>query len=149
MQKHLFLPDVPEVDITNLELLEKLISDNNIDAIINCAAYTAVDKSESEEALARKINADGPRNLAIAAKKANAKLVHVSTDYVFNGKNNLPLKEEDATDPIGVYGKTKREGEIAVEERACNSIVIRTAWLYSEFCNNFVKTMIQIGRAHV
>ena len=73
-------------------------------------------------------------------------MVHVSTDYVFNGKNNLPLKEEDATDPIGVYGKTKREGEIAVEERACNSIVIRTAWLYSEFCNNFVKTMIRLGK---
>ncbi|MCK9156292.1 MAG: dTDP-4-dehydrorhamnose reductase [Paludibacteraceae bacterium] len=141
-----FFTDMPEVDITNLELLENLMKENIINAIINCAAYTAVDKAEDNEAIAAKINVDGPRNLAIAAKNANAKLVHVSTDYVFNGKNNLPLKETDTTDPIGAYGRTKRAGEVAVEEVGGDSIVIRTAWLYSEFGGNFVKTMLRLGK---
>ncbi len=138
--------DVPEVDITDLISLEKLIEEQKIDIIINCAAYTAVDKAESDEVLARKINADGPKNLAIAAKKSGAKLVHISTDYVFDGRNCTPLKESDKTAPIGVYGKTKREGEIAIEECGVDAIVIRTAWLYSEFGSNFVKTMLRLGR---
>ncbi|HOI25839.1 MAG TPA: dTDP-4-dehydrorhamnose reductase [Paludibacteraceae bacterium] len=141
-----FFTDMPEVDITNLELLENLMRENKINAIVNCAAYTAVDKAEDNEAIAAKINVDGPRNLAIAAKNANAKLVHVSTDYVFNGKNNLPLKETDTTDPIGAYGRTKRAGEVAVEEVGGDAIVIRTAWLYSEFGGNFVKTMLRLGK---
>ncbi len=138
--------DVPEVDITDLISLEKLIEEQKIDIIINCAAYTAVDKAESDEVLARKINADGPKNLAIAAKKSGAKLVHISTDYVFDGRNCTPLKESDKTAPIGVYGKTKREGEIAIEECGVDAIVIRTAWLYSKFGSNFVKTMLRLGR---
>jgi dTDP-4-dehydrorhamnose reductase len=143
---HFLFTDVPEVDITDITLLEQLIQTNNIQAVINCAAYTAVDKAETDIELAQKINMDGPRNLATAAKKANIKLIHVSTDYVFNGKNNLPLKETDPTDPIGVYGKTKLNGEIAVKESECNALVIRTAWLYSEFGGNFVKTMLRLGK---
>jgi len=143
---HFFFTDIPEVDITDAALLEQLIRTNNIQAIINCAAYTAVDKAETDIESAQKINTDGPRNLATAAKKANIKLIHVSTDYVFNGKNNLPLKETDPTDPVGVYGKTKLDGEIAVKESGCDALVIRTAWLYSEFGGNFVKTMLRLGK---
>lgn len=138
--------DVPEVDITDLEGLEKLVKEQNVDVIINCAAYTAVDKAESDEILARKINADGPKNLAIAAKNIGAKLIHISTDYVFDGKHCTPMKECDETAPIGVYGKTKREGEIAIEKSGADAIVIRTAWLYSEYGNNFVKTMLRLGK---
>lgn len=141
-----FFSDMPEVDITNLALLEGLMKEKKIEAIINCAAYTAVDRAEDDAALAAKINVDGPRNLAIAAKNANAKLVHISTDYVFDGKCNLPLKETDNTAPIGVYGRTKRAGEVAVEEVGCDAIIIRTAWLYSEFGGNFVKTMLRLGK---
>ena len=143
---HFLFTDIPEVDITDIALLEQLIRANNIEAIINCAAYTAVDKAETDIESAKKINVDGPRNLATAARKANIKLIHVSTDYVFNGKNNLPLKETDPTDPIGVYGMTKLEGEIAVKESGCDSLIIRTAWLYSEFGGNFVKTMLRLGK---
>lgn len=138
--------DMPEVDITNLQLLEDLVKKESINAIINCAAFTAVDKAESCEELAAKINIDGPKNLALAAKSVGAKLVHISTDYVFDGKSSLPLKESDATQPIGVYGRTKRQGEMEVEKSGCDAIVIRTAWLYSEYGNNFVKTMIRLGK---
>lgn len=141
-----FFTDMPEVDITDLSLLENLMREKKIDAIINCAAYTAVDKAEDDEPLATKINVDGPRNLAVAAKNAGAKLVHVSTDYVFDGKRNLPLKETDATAPIGVYGRTKLAGEEAVKAVGCDAVVVRTAWLYSEFGGNFVKTMLRLGR---
>lgn len=145
--QHKFIyTDMPEVDITNLQLLEDLVKKESINAIINCAAFTAVDKAESCEELAAKINIDGPKNLALAAKSVGAKLVHISTDYVFDGKSSLPLKESDATQPIGVYGRTKRQGEVEVEKSGCDAIVIRTAWLYSEYGNNFVKTMIRLGK---
>ena len=143
---HKFLfTDVPEVDITDLNLLRDLVKKESIGAIINCAAFTAVDKAEDCQELAAKINIDGPKNLAIAAHEVGAKLVHISTDYVFGGKSSLPLKESDETAPIGVYGKTKRAGEIEVEKTGCDAIVIRTAWLYSEYGNNFVKTMLRLG----
>lgn len=145
-QHTFFFTDVPEVDITNLELLDRLMEEKSVDAIINCAAYTAVDKAESDVALAESINVAGPKNLAEAAKKRGAKLIHVSTDYVFNGTANEPLKEEAQTDPIGVYGRTKLAGEQAVKDSGCDALVIRTAWLYSEFGNNFVKTMLRLGR---
>ncbi|MBO7607561.1 MAG: dTDP-4-dehydrorhamnose reductase [Paludibacteraceae bacterium] len=145
-QHHFLYTDMPEVDITDLHLLEDLVKKENIGAIINCAAFTAVDKAESCEELAAKINVDGPKNLALAAKNVGAKLVHISTDYVFDGKSCLPLKETDPTQPIGVYGKTKRQGEIEVEKTGCDAIVIRTAWLYSEYGNNFVKTMLRLGK---
>lgn len=144
---HKFLfTDVPEVDITDLNLLQDLVKKESIGAIINCAAFTAVDKAEDCQELAAKINIDGPKNLAIAAKEVGAKFVHISTDYVFGGKSSLPLKENDETAPIGVYGKTKRAGEIEVEKTGCDAIVIRTAWLYSEYGNNFVKTMLRLGK---
>lgn len=145
-QHTFFFTDVPEVDITNLELLDRLMEEKSVDAIINCAAYTAVDKAESDVVLAESINVAGPKNLAEAAKKRGAKLIHVSTDYVFNGTANEPLKEEALTDPIGVYGRTKLAGEQAVKDSGCDALVIRTAWLYSEFGNNFVKTMLRLGR---
>lgn len=145
-QHTFFFTDVPEVDITNLELLDRLMKEKSVDAIINCAAYTAVDKAESDVVLAESINVAGPKNLAEAAKKRGAKLIHVSTDYVFNGTANEPLKEEAQTDPIGVYGRTKLAGEQAVKDSGCDALVIRTAWLYSEFGNNFVKTMLRLGR---
>lgn len=145
-QHHFLYTDMPEVDITDLQLLEDLVKKENIGAIINCAAFTAVDKAESCEELTAKINVDGPKNLALAAKSVGAKLVHISTDYVFDGKSCLPLKETDPTQPIGVYGKTKRQGEIEVEKTGCDAIVIRTAWLYSEYGNNFVKTMLRLGK---
>lgn len=144
---HSFLfTDVPDVDITNLSSLEDLIKKNSINAIINCAAYTDVNKAESNEAIAAKVNVDGPQNLAIAAKNAGAKLIHISTDYVFDGKGNQPLKENDATAPIGAYGRTKRGGEVAIEKVGADAAIIRTAWLYSEFGNNFVKTMLRLGK---
>ncbi len=138
--------DMPEVDITNVDLLRDLVKKNNINAIINCAAFTAVDKAESCNDLAAKINVDGPKNLATVAKEVGAKLVHISTDYVFGGKSCLPLKETDKPAPIGVYGRTKRMGEAEVEMSGCDAIVIRTAWLYSEFGANYVKTMLRLGR---
>lgn len=145
--QHKFIyTDMPEVDITNLQLLEDLVKKEEINAIINCAAFTAVDKAESCEEIAAKINIDGPKNLALAAKSVGAKLIHISTDYVFGGKSSLPLKESDPTQPIGVYGRTKRQGEMEVEKVGCDAVVIRTAWLYSEFGNNFVKTMLRLGR---
>lgn len=145
--QHKFIfTDMPEVDITDLPLLENIVKKENIGAIINCAAYTAVDKAESCEDLAAKINVEGPKNLALAAKGVGAKLIHISTDYVFDGKSSLPLKETDKTRPIGVYGRTKRQGEIEVEKTGCDAIVIRTAWLYSEYGNNFVKTMLRLGK---
>lgn len=145
--EHKFIfTDVPEVDITDLNLLRNLVKKESIGAIINCAAFTAVDKAESCEELAGKINIDGPKNLAIAAHEVGAKLIHISTDYVFGGKSSLPLKETDETNPIGVYGRTKRQGEIEVEKTGCDAIIIRTAWLYSEYGNNFVKTMLRLGK---
>ena len=142
---HFFFTDIPEVDITDATCVEELVRTNHIEAIVNCAAYTAVDKAETEQETARKINVEGPRNLAGIAKNANIKLIHVSTDYVFNGEGNVPLKEEAPIAPVGVYGKTKLEGEIAVQEGGCDALVIRTAWLYSEFGGNFVKTMLRLG----
>ncbi len=138
--------DYPEGDITNLDLLCSILQKEEINAIVNCAAYTAVDKAEGDEPAAAKINADGPKNLAIAAKRHGAMLVHISTDYVFDGKSPLPRKESDPTAPIGVYGKTKRQGELEVERSGCDAVIIRTAWLYSEFGGNFVKTMLRLSK---
>ncbi|MEE0084284.1 MAG: dTDP-4-dehydrorhamnose reductase, partial [Paludibacteraceae bacterium] len=137
--------DVPEVDITDLESLRTILKNAKADIIINCAAYTDVNKAESNEDIAHKINAVGPGNLAVVAKEMGAKLVHVSTDYVFNGKGNTPLKESDPTSPLGAYGRTKLSGETLVREVGGDAAIVRTAWLYSEFGNNFVKTMIRLG----
>ncbi len=135
------LTDVDTLDITDLEAVKRFVTENNIDTIVNCAAYTAVDKAEDEVALATKINVTGPENLA----KSGAKVVHVSTDYVFDGCGHRPYTEDDETKPVSVYGRTKRAGEIAVLNNAETAIVIRTAWLYSPYGNNFVKTMRRLG----
>ena len=133
--------DVDTLDITDAAAVEKFVSENNVDLIINCAAYTAVDNAEDNIDLATKINVDGPRNLA----RTGVKIIHISTDYVFDGMGYRPYGEMDETSPISVYGKTKRAGELAVIENADVAIVIRTAWLYSPYGNNFVKTMRRLG----
>jgi len=138
-----------EVDITNHVALEKLIQTQqdkkqSIDWIINCAAYTAVDKAEDDFDNCRHLNTLGAGNIAACAKNIGAHLIHISTDYVFNGQGNRPYTEEDATDPIGVYGLTKRDGEIKVFEENKNTYIIRTAWLYGKYGNNFVHTMLRL-----
>ena len=133
--------DIDVLDITDESAVQKFVHDNNIDIIINCAAYTAVDRAESDIELATKINVDGPRNLA----KTGVKVIHISTDYVFDGTGHTPYSPDEKTNPVSVYGKTKRAGEIAVLENTSVAVVIRTAWLYSPYGNNFVKTMRRLG----
>ena len=135
------LTDVADLDITDEEAVKNYVKEHNIDTIINCAAYTAVDKAEDDADLAAKINIDGPRNLA----KSGAKVVHVSTDYVFDGLGHKPYQPEDKAHPVSVYGKTKLAGEQEVLKYADVAVIIRTAWLYSPYGNNFVKTMRRLG----
>ena len=135
------LTDVAELDITNLSAVQQFVKQHNIGTIVNCAAYTAVDKAEDDIELATKINVLGPENLA----KTGCKIIHISTDYVFDGKGYRPYTPEDETNPVSVYGKTKRAGELAVLKHANEAIIIRTAWLYSPYGNNFVKTMQRLG----
>ena len=141
-----FNTDVNELDITDKAAIERFVETNEIDGIVNCAAYTAVDKAESDPQLARKLNADAPAFLAEAVAKRGGWMVQVSTDYVFNGTKHTPYVETDEPCPNSVYGQTKLEGEQAVSKLCPNAMIIRTAWLYSEFGNNFVKTMIRLGR---
>ncbi len=133
--------DAAELDITDLDAVCSYVADNNVTTIINCAAYTAVDKAEDEPEQAHLINAVGPENLA----KSGAKIIHVSTDYVFDGSGHRPYTEADETNPVSVYGRTKRAGEEAVLEHATAAAVIRTSWLYSPYGNNFLKTMLRLG----
>lgn len=135
------LTDADTLDITNADAVRDFVQENNIDTIINCAAYTAVDRAEDDEEIARRVNIDGPANLA----KSGARIIHISTDYVFDGCGHTPYTPDDKTSPVSVYGRTKRAGEIAVLENARGAIVIRTAWLYSPYGNNFVKTMRKLG----
>lgn len=137
--------DVAELDITNRQAVDQFVKDNKIKYIINCAAYTAVDKAEDDADLCAKINKDAVENLGLAATNNNAKVIHISTDYVFDGTNNKPYIESDSVSPKSVYGKTKQEGENILLKTCPQSIIIRTAWLYSIFGNNFVKTMIKLG----
>ncbi|WP_320973950.1 dTDP-4-dehydrorhamnose reductase [Dysgonomonas capnocytophagoides] len=139
-----FFTDVAELDITSLLDIRAFVKQNNIDVIVNCAAYTNVDKAEDDVELCDLINNKAVENLAIVAKEYDCTLIHVSTDYVFSGKGNLPCTEEQATSPLGVYGKTKLAGEDAIRRVGCKYFIFRTAWLYSEFGNNFVKTMIRL-----
>ena len=135
------------LDITNIEEVKEFVSNVKPDVIINCAAYTAVDKAESEEELARKINSDGPKNLAIVANQNNCKLVHISTDYVFGGDLSLEeiYKEDDKKAPVTAYGRTKLAGEEAIEENTKEFYIFRTAWLYGDG-KNFVRTMLKFGK---
>lgn len=139
---HYIFTDVAELDITNIEAIRKIVRDEQVGVIVNCAAYTNVDKAEDDQAMADLINNKAVENLASVAKEANALLVHVSTDYVFGGNQyNTPICEEASTNPLGVYGVTKLRGEEAILRSGCEYLIFRTAWLYSPYGNNFVKTM--------
>jgi len=136
-----------DLDIQNTRQVSEFCTKNKINTIVNCAAYTAVDKAEQEPKQADAINHLAVKNLAQIAKEQNISLIHISTDYVFDGTAHKPYKETDATNPQGVYGKTKLDGELAMQAiNPANSIIIRTSWVYSEFGNNFVKTMIRLGQ---
>ena len=141
-----FNTDVAELDITNQEAIETFIEANAIDGIVNCAAYTAVDKAEENEELCTKLNAEAPAYLAAAIGKRGGWMIQISTDYVFDGTQHTPYTEEADTCPNSVYGKTKLVGELNVQKFCAQSMIIRTAWLYSTFGNNFVKTMIRLGK---
>lgn len=137
--------DVDSLDITDEVAVQQYFSENKIDAVVNCAAYTAVDKAETDQETAHKINAVAPAILAKNAAAVGAKMIHVSTDYVFAGDASVPYKESDEVDPQGVYGRTKLEGEKNVMSEYPDAVIIRTSWLYSSFGNNFVKTMLRLG----
>ncbi|SKB74212.1 dTDP-4-dehydrorhamnose reductase [Salegentibacter holothuriorum] len=138
--------DIAELDITDKNAVVQFIVDNNIDIIINCAAYTAVDKAESEPELAEKINNTAVKYLAEVAKKYCSSIIHISTDYVFDGKNFQPYMPDHPTDPVNMYGETKLEGEKTLKKiNPSGSVIIRTSWVYSSFGNNFVKTMLRLG----
>lgn len=133
------------LDITDAEAVDKMVQEQHINCIVNCAAYTNVDKAESDAALCRKLNAAAPKILAEAMKKVGGLLVQISTDYVFGGDPyNTPCREDQKGTPTGVYGETKLEGERYIEDTGCDYVIIRTAWLYSEFGKNFVKTMLNL-----
>lgn len=137
--------DVAELDICDKEAVRAYVNDNRIDYILNCAAYTAVDKAEDNEALCLRINAEAVRNLGEAASEAGARILHISTDYVFDGTAHTPYVETDPTCPVSAYGRTKRAGEEALLSVCPEAVIIRTAWLYSEYGSNFVKTMLRLG----
>lgn len=153
MTDHFIFTDVTEVeglettllDITNLEAVKEVVKTHKMDCIVNCAAYTNVDKAETDVDFCRTLNAKAPQNLAIAMKEAGGLLIHVSTDYVFGGDPyNIPCREDQKGTPTGVYGLTKLEGEENIKAAGCDYVIIRTAWLYSEFGKNFVKTMLNL-----
>lgn len=141
------LPGVETVklDITDLEAVRAIVKENDVKAIVNCAAYTNVDKAEEDQEFCALLNAKAPENLAVAMKEVDGLLVHVSTDYVFGGDPyNTPCREDQKGTPTGVYGLTKLQGEQVIEASGCHHVIIRTAWLYSEFGKNFVKTMLML-----
>lgn len=137
-----FFTDIAELDITSREAVNQFVTDNEIDIIVNCAAYTNVDKAEIDEDMAHKINALAVENLGLSG----ARVIHISTDYVFSGEACVPYSETDPVAPRTAYGRTKREGEVLLQAVCPESIIIRTAWLYSTFGNNFVKTMLRLGQ---
>ena len=140
-----FFTDVAELDITDAAAVETTVEENEIDLIINCAAYTAVDKAETDEERARVLNAEAPALLANAMARRGGEIIHISTDYVFGGQECTPYTEDMPTAPCSVYGRTKLEGEKGVMAATPRHIIVRTAWLYSPYGNNFVKTMLRLG----
>lgn len=140
-----FFTDVAELDITNRSAITDFVRLENIDTIVNCAAYTNVDRAEEDEQTAYLLNALAAENLAVAAEEAGAMLIHISTDYVFSGKAYLPYRESDTPCPQTAYGRTKLAGEQLILKACPSAVIIRTAWLYSSFGNNFVKTMLRLG----
>lgn len=144
-QHKFFNTDVAELDITNQLAVDDFVNRNEIDVIVNCAAYTAVDKAESNRQLCTLLNTEAPAYLAAAIEKRGGAMVQISTDYVFNGTKHTPYVETDTPCPDSVYGSTKLAGELGVSKFCHRTMIIRTAWLYSTFGNNFVKTMIRLG----
>jgi len=142
---HFIYSDSTALDITNNVQVTEFFKVNTIDYCINCAAYTAVDKAEEETEKAYKVNADGVKNLAIACRKKKTTLIHISTDFVFDGTQASSYLEEDATNPINVYGASKLKGEELIQQNLSNHFILRTSWLYSEYGNNFLKTMLRLG----
>ena len=141
-----FFTDRTTLDISDKNAIQEFVNSNNINTIINCAAYTAVDQAEDDEVNADKINHQAVKNIAMLSNEFGIKLIHISTDYVFDGKNFKPYNEDDTTNPQGIYGKTKLDGENIIKEyNLKNSIIIRTSWVYSSFGANFVKTMMRLG----
>jgi dTDP-4-dehydrorhamnose reductase len=139
--------DINDLDITKKSNIEKFISENRVDSIINCAAYTAVDRAEDEKELIYRVNSEAVKNMAEISKERDLKLIHISTDYVFDGKNHKPYTSDDRVNPVNSYGASKLSGEKAIFELSPkNSIIIRTSWVYSSFGNNFVKTMLKYGK---
>lgn len=146
-QQHTYFnTDVAELDITDEAAINRFVTDNEIDGIVNCAAYTAVDKAEENQELCHKLNATAPGLLAKAIEKRGGWMIQISTDYVFDGTNHRPYTEQDSVCPNSTYGRTKLAGEQEVINGCKRSMIIRTAWLYSTFGNNFVKTMIRLGK---
>ena len=137
--------DLPNLDITNLASLETFFSKNKFEYCINCAAYTSVDLAETNKELAYEVNAVGTKNLAEVCKKNKITLLHISTDFVFDGQKEMPYTEDDTPNPLGVYGNSKLQGERYIQEVMEDYFIIRTSWLYSEYGNNFLKTMLKLS----
>lgn len=140
--------DIDEMDITDKESVDKVITEANPDAVIHCAAYTAVDAAEDNAELCRRVNVDGPLNIAQTCKKLDIKMIQISTDYVFNGQGERPFEPDDPTDPVSVYGLTKRDGENAVINTLDKYFIVRIAWVFGVNGKNFVKTMLNLSKTH-
>lgn len=140
--------DIDEMDITDKISVEKVIGEAAPDVVVHCAAYTAVDTAEDNEALCRRVNADGTRNIAEVCKKLDCKMVYISTDYVFDGQGTRPWEPDDERHPLNVYGQTKYEGELAVQENLSKYFIVRIAWVFGKNGKNFVKTMLKLAETH-
>lgn len=138
--------DVEDFDLTDQKTVESFITNGDFTHIINCAAFTAVDKAETEQALCLKVNRDAVKNIATVATNLGIKVLHISTDYVFDGKSYRPYRESDKVNPVSAYGTSKRKGEMVLLSMCPDAIIVRTAWLYSPHGSNFVKTMLRLGR---
>jgi dTDP-4-dehydrorhamnose reductase len=145
-EHHFIYVDIDVLDITSASEVRAFFDTNNIDFCVNCAAYTNVDKSENEQDIAAKVNVDGVKHLAESCKDHNAKFIQISTDFVFDGKSSLPYLEEDSTKPLGSYGLTKLNGELAILDTLKEHFILRTSWLYSEYGHNFCKTMLRFAK---
>lgn len=145
-QFRFFFTDVQELDICDKDAVRAYIAANNLDILVNCAAYTAVDKAEDDAETCYRINCDAVKNLAEASREYKLDIIHISTDYVFDGKSYLPYTEDMEVNPSSVYGKSKLEGERILMEICPDAVIVRTSWLYSSFGNNFVKTMLRLGQ---
>ena len=140
--------DIDEMDITDKISVEKVIGEAAPDVVVHCAAYTAVDAAEDNEALCRRVNAGGTRNIAEVCKKLDCKMVYISTDYVFDGQGTRPWEPDDERHPLNVYGQTKYEGELAVQENLSKYFIVRIAWVFGKNGKNFVKTMLKLAETH-